>query len=50
MSELQVEIREFKMHQALLGNVIKEQAGTVQKAILEAVMNAVDAGSTYTMK
>jgi len=46
MSE--VEIREFKMHQALLGNVIKEQAGTVQKAILEAVMNAVDAGSTYT--
>jgi hypothetical protein len=39
MSETLVEIREFKMHQALLGNEIKEQAGTVQKAILGAVMN-----------
>ena len=40
------EIRKFKMHPDLLFSVIKSQAGTQEKAILEAVMNAVDAGAT----
>lgn len=40
------EVRKFKMHPDLLFSVIKSQAGTHEKAILEAVMNAVDAGAT----
>lgn len=40
------EIRKFKMHPDLLFSVIKSQAGTQEKALLEAVMNAVDAGAT----
>lgn len=36
----------FKMHPSLLMTVIKEQAGTVAKALLEGVMNSVDAGAT----
>lgn len=40
------EMRKFKMHPDLLFSVIKSQAGTQEKAILEAVMNAVDAGAT----
>lgn len=40
------EVRKFKMHPDLLFSVIKSQAGTQEKAILEAVMNAVDAGAT----
>lgn len=40
------EVRKFKMHPDLLFSVIKSQAGTREKAILEAVMNAVDAGAT----
>lgn len=40
------EIRKFKMHPDLLYSVIKSQAGTEEKAVLEAVMNAVDAGAS----
>ncbi len=38
--------RRFGMHQNLLYDVILRQAGTLQKAILEGVMNAIDAGAT----
>jgi hypothetical protein len=37
----------FKMHPKLLLDVIQRQAGTLSKAILEGVMNAVDAGATH---
>jgi len=40
------ETRRFGMHQNLLYDVILRQAGTLQKAILEGVMNAIDAGAT----
>jgi hypothetical protein len=41
-----LEVRQFKMHPDLLYSVIKSQAGTHEKALLEAVMNAVDAGAS----
>lgn len=41
------EKREFRMSPALLWKVIHDQAGTISKAILEGVMNSVDAGSTF---
>ena len=37
------ETRRFKPHPQLLLDVIQRQAGTLGKAVLEAVMNAVDA-------
>jgi len=37
------ETRNFRMHPKLLMDVIKRQAGTLSKAILEGVMNAEDA-------
>lgn len=40
------QVRQFRMHPDLLFSVIKAQAGTHEKALLEAVMNAVDAGAT----
>lgn len=40
------ERRRFGMHANLLYDVITKQAGTLQKAILEGVMNGVDAGAT----
>lgn len=40
------ERRQLKMHQSLLWSVIHRQAGTIGKAILEGVMNSVDAGAT----
>jgi len=40
------ETRTFKPHPNLLMDVIRRQAGTLSKAILEAVMNSIDAGST----
>lgn len=40
------EKRRFGMHQNLLYDVILRQAGTLQKAILEGAMNAVDADAT----
>lgn len=38
--------RRFKPHPKLLLDVIKRQAGTLAKAIVEGVMNSVDAGAT----
>jgi len=38
--------RSFGMHPKLLVDVIKRQAGSIQKAILEGVMNAIEAGAT----
>lgn len=43
---MNTEKRRFGMHANLLYDVITKQAGTVQKAILEGVMNAIDAGAT----
>lgn len=40
------ETRRFAMHPALLLDVIQRQAGTLSKAVLEGVMNAVDAKAT----
>ncbi len=40
------ETRRFGMHPQLLFDVIKRQAGTLHKAILEGIMNAVDAQAT----
>lgn len=39
------EKRSFKMHKELLVSVIKRQAGSLWKATIEGVMNAVDAGA-----
>lgn len=38
--------RAFQMHPKLLVDVIKRQAGSIQKAILEGVMNAIEAGAS----
>jgi hypothetical protein len=43
---MSVETRNFKMHPKLLMDVIKRQAGSLAKAVLEGVMNGVDAGAT----
>jgi len=40
------ETRKFRMHPDLLWSVIKAQAGVREKALAEAVMNAIDAGAT----
>lgn len=37
------EIRSLKMHQALLEKVIKDQACTLQKSVLESIQNALEA-------
>lgn len=37
---------EFKLHQNLLAHLVDHQAATPQKALLELVMNAADAGAT----
>ena len=42
----QVEGLDFEMHRELLVHVIKQQAGTVYKAVQEGVQNSVDAGAT----
>ncbi len=39
------EVRRFSMHPKLLMDVITRQAGTLAKAILEGVMNSIDAGA-----
>ena len=46
MPEALVETHEFRLHQRILVDIIKRQAGTPQKALLEGVMNCVDAGAT----
>jgi len=43
------ELREFRMHKDLLWSVIQSQAGTFDKALLELLMNAVDAGATEVL-
>ena len=40
------ESRTFKMHDKLLLDVIRKQAGSIQKAVLEGVMNSIEAGAT----
>lgn len=44
-SERSGERRAFVMHENLLRDVIQRQAGTVDKAILEGVMNLIEAGA-----
>ncbi len=46
MQKPTTEKRRFGIHPNLLHDIIHKQAGTLQKAILEAVMNSVDAGAT----
>jgi Arc/MetJ-type ribon-helix-helix transcriptional regulator len=41
-----MEKREFKIDKSILHSIIQKQAGSLEKAFLELVMNAVDAGST----
>ncbi len=36
----------FSVHEAMIRSVIQNQGGTIQKAIMEAVMNSIDAGAT----
>lgn len=40
------ETHEFKMHPKMLLDIIERQAGTLEKAVLEATMNAAEAGAT----
>jgi len=40
------ETRRFSVHPAILYSVIEKQCGTLGKAILELIMNSVDAGAT----
>jgi hypothetical protein len=37
----------FRAHDNHLRNTVLRQAGTLWKAVLEGVMNSVDAGATY---
>lgn len=41
-----IEKREFKLHKDILWSIIQSQAGTLGKAILELVMNSIDAGAS----
>src|SRR6059058_5478397 len=41
-----IEQRGFRMHEKLLVDVIMRQAGSIEKAILEGVMNSIEAGAT----
>lgn len=43
---MEFERQEFEATQGLLEDVMTKQAGSVEKAILEAVMNSVDAGAS----
>ena len=40
------EKREFKLHKDILWSIIQSQSGTLGKAVLELVMNSIDAGAT----
>ncbi len=46
MEKTNHETRQFRMHNKLLMDVITRQAGSLPKAILEAVMNSIDACGT----
>ena len=39
------EVRTFKMHENLLYHIIERQAGSIEKAWLEGVMNSIDSGA-----
>lgn len=39
------EVRSFKMHEKLLYQIIERQAGSIEKAWLEGVMNSIDSGA-----
>lgn len=39
--------RDFEATEGLLNDVMRKQAGSVEKAVLEAVMNSVDAGASH---
>ena len=43
---MSIESRTFRMHDKLLLDVIKKQAGSVQKAVLEGAMNSIEAGAS----
>jgi len=43
---LAVEMREFDVDKAILHSIIKSQAGSLPKALLEGIMNSIDAGAT----
>ncbi len=40
------ESREFRLHKDILWSIIRSQAGSIGKAVLELVMNSIDAGAT----
>jgi hypothetical protein len=40
------EKRDFRLHKDILFSIIQKQAGTLSKALLELVMNSIDAGAT----
>lgn len=46
---VQTQTRRLKMHENLLFETIKRQAGTLQKAYLEGCMNAVEAGASQVI-
>lgn len=46
MSERTFEQRRFTLHPAIFWQLINRQSGTREKALLEAVMNSIDAGAT----
>src|ERR1700733_14420898 len=41
-----IETIEFSVDKDIIHSLISRQAGTLAKALLEAIMNAIDAGST----
>ncbi len=41
---MKTEIREFQLHKKTLRDIIERQAGSLEKAVLEAVMNSIEAG------
>lgn len=43
---MQIEDRNFTVHPHILFSIIQSQAGTLGKALLEGVMNSIDAGAT----
>lgn len=46
MTQQTKERRKFGVHPAIILTLIREQAGTVSKAVAELIMNSVDAGAT----
>lgn len=43
---VQIETRRMNAHENLIFSVIQRQAGSLEKALLEGIMNAIDAGAT----